>query len=383
MRLALLLTLPWLATPVVTLLRARRSRALSEEAAGSPADAPVVSLVIPARNEARNIARCVESALASTYPRLEVLVVDDHSTDDTGRIVREIARRDARLRIVEPAPLPASWFGKQWACAAGAAAATGELLGFMDADTWQAPDLIPRTVNAMRARGSDFITVAGTQEMGSFWEKMLQPQVFAVLLARFGGTEVVNESRRASDKIANGQCIFVRREAYDAVGGHAAVKHTVAEDLALAQLFHARGHRTTMVLGLEQLHTRMYTSLGELVAGWGKNLYAGGIDAMPLGALGRVLFPLLLLLPSLSGLLPPVLLVLSLAGVLGKGWLVWSVVVTTVNLLWWTAVYAWLGLSPLLGVLHPIGAALLLYITAGAIARGRKVTWKGREYVAG
>jgi chlorobactene glucosyltransferase len=378
----LLLAVPWVAAPIVVLLRARRSRSLDEYSVNMDDDAPVVSVVIPARNEAHNISRCVESVLASSYPRLDVIVVDDHSSDATGDIARELASRDTRLRVVAPPSLPAGWFGKQWACHTGVAHARGQVLAFFDADTWQSSDLLPRAVNAMRARGSDLLTVGGTQELGSFWERLVQPQVFALLAARYGGTESVNESRRTSQKIANGQCLLVTRDAYDAMGGHASVRAKVAEDLALAQRFHEAGRRVTLVLGLGQLNTRMYTSLRELVRGWGKNLYAGGRDAMPFGAIGRVLYPLALLLPGLTGVVPPLLLALSLAGVLGHGVLVWSAVVTSVNLLWWLLVYAWLGLSPLYALLHPLGAGVLLYISALAIARGRRVRWKGREYVS-
>ena len=380
--LPLLCATPWIAAPIVTVLRARRSRSLDAESPDVGSDAPFVSLVVPARNEAHNIARCVESALASTYLHFEVIVVDDHSTDDTAAIVAALAVRDPRLRLVSPDALPAGWFGKQWACAAGAAAARGELLGFLDADTWQTPDLLPRVVNAMRARGSDLLTVAGTQEMGTFWERLLQPQIFAVLLARYGGTEAVNDSRHAFNKIANGQCLFMRRAAYDAVGGHASVRGKVAEDLALAQRFFRLGHRTTMVLGMKQLSTRMYTSLPELVAGWGKNIYAGGADAMPPGALARALFPPLLLFPSLAGLLPPLVILLALLGLASHGWLVWATIALGANLVWWLAVYLALGLSPIYALLHPLGAALLFYISAGAITRGRRVEWKGRDYLA-
>jgi chlorobactene glucosyltransferase len=338
--------------------------------------------VIPARNEAHNIRRCAESALASRYPRLEVIVVDDHSTDATGAIAAELAASDSRLRVVTPSALPSGWFGKQWACTAGAAAAHGELLGFMDADTRQSPDLVTRVVNAMRARGSDLLTVAGTQELGSFWERMIQPQIFAIMLQRFGGTELVNRSRSVSQKIANGQCIWVRRDTYDALGGHAAVKHEVAEDLALAQRWFRAGRTVTLVLGLSQLSTRMYTSLRELIDGWGKNIYAGGRKAMPLGALGRAIFPLLLVAPGLFGVVPPIVLALGLLGVVGAGALTWAAIATTANLIWWLLVYAWLRLSPAHALLHPLGSAMVLYIALGAIVRGRRVRWKEREYEA-
>jgi chlorobactene glucosyltransferase len=377
-----LLAAPWVLGPVVTLVRARHSRSLDDERATPPADPPLVSLVIPARNEARNIRRCVETALASDYPRLEVIVVDDHSTDDTSAIVGDVMRRDARLRVITPPPLPGGWFGKQWACSAGAGASRGELLGFMDADTWQAPDLITRVVNAMDSRGADVLSVAGTQVLGGFWERIVQPQVFGVLLQRYGGTEAVNRSRFASQKIASGQCLWLRRQAYDALGGHAAVRDKVAEDLALAQLYFRAGRTVSLVLGLSQLSTRMYASLRELIEGWGKNIYAGGRDAMPLGAAGRVVFPLVLLLPALFGLVPPVTLALALAGVLGHGALVWAAIATGANVVWWLLVYLWLRVSPAYALVHPIGSAVLLFIALRAIARGRRVEWKEREYRA-
>jgi hypothetical protein len=103
---------------------------------------------------------------------------------------------------------------------------------------------------------------------------------------------------------------------------------------------------------------------------------------MPFGALGRLVYPVLLVIPGLSGLVPPVLLALALAGVLGHGVLLWSAIVTSVNMVWWLLVYAGLGLSPAYALLHPVGAGALLYIAVTAIARGRRVTWKGREYRA-
>lgn len=381
--LPIILAVPWVALPVATIIRARNSRSLDEESATAVDDAPTLSIVIPARNEAHNIERCVRSALAANYPRFEVVAVDDHSTDGTGAILAAIASEDARLRVVTPEALPGDWFGKQWACTAGANAGTGDIIAFFDADTQQTPDLVPRAINAMRSRSADLLTVAGMQELGSFWERLLQPQVFAIMLMRYGGTETVNGSGNASDKIANGQCIFVRRSAYVETGGHAAVRMKVAEDLAMAQHYFRLGRRSFLVLGLSQLSTRMYTSLRELIAGWGKNLYAGGRDAAPLGAFGQALVPFLLCSPWIGALLPPTLLVLSLAGVVGHSMLVWSAIATGGNVLWWLGVYSWLRLSPMYALLHPVGAAMMLYISVGAIARGNKVRWKDREYISG
>jgi chlorobactene glucosyltransferase len=379
---AVVASAPWVLLPPIALLRATRSRSLDDEPGTAPEPAPRVSVIVPARDERRHIESCAHSVLASTYPELEVLIVDDHSDDGTGALAREIARSDARLRVIENPPLPEGWFGKQWACASGAAAATGELLLFADADTRHAPDLVTRAVNAMQSRGADLMSVAGHQEMHGFWERLVQPQVFWMLLARYGGTEIMNRATRASGVIANGQCILVRRDAYFSVGGHAAVRDKVAEDLALAQRFFRAGRRVAIVLGLEQLSTHMYGSLGELVRGWGKNVFAGGIDAMPGGAVGRLLFPFILVLVPLMGVVPAAVLLLSASGALHSTWLLWSALCVGSSVLWWVIIYSALRQPRRYALLHPVGAAVMLYIVLRAIARGRRVGWKGRDYLA-
>ena len=181
-----------------------------------------------------------------------------------------------RVQVIDNPDLPAGWFGKQWACQNGAYAAQGEILIFVDADTRAGPDLVTRSVNGMERTQADLYTVLGRQEMGSFWERLVQPQIFTLLWARYGGTEWINRSTRVADKIANGQYLMIRCTAYEAMQGHALVRTFVAEDLMLAQQYFAAGRTTVVVMGLQQLSTRMYVSLGELVQGWGKNVFAGG-----------------------------------------------------------------------------------------------------------
>jgi chlorobactene glucosyltransferase len=321
--------------------------------------------------------------LASTYPTLEVLVVDDHSTDGTADIARTAAAGDARVRVLENPPLPNGWFGKQWACATGAAAARGELLLFTDADTWHGPELATRAVNAMRRFRADLLSVAGRQETHSFWERLLQPQILWMLLARYGGTESVSRARRAEDVIANGQFMLLSREAYDVIGGHAAVRDKVAEDLALAQRLFRAGRQVVLVMGEEQLSTHMYASLAELVRGWGKNVYAGGVDAMPGGAVGRLLFPVVLpIVPSMA-IAPWLALGATALGMLGAGWLTWSVLCILASIAWWMLIYRGFHQRVWLALLYPVGAAVVLYIILSATARGRRVAWKDREYIAG
>lgn len=375
-------SLPWVVGSIATVVRALHSRSLDEERAEPPATPPLVSVIIPARNEQRNIERCVRSVLDTTYPNLEVIVVDDHSTDGTGDIARGIAQHDDRLRVVAAPDLPPGWFGKQWACATGAREVSGALLLFTDADTRHAPDLIPRSVNALQNRGADLLTVAGHQEMHSFWERMVQPQFFALLLMRYGGTEHVSNARRPGDVIANGQFILVRRDAYEALGGHERVRDHVAEDLALAQEYVRAGKRMALVIGAHQLSTHMYASLRELVAGWGKNVYAGGRYSVVGGRVGRALYPILLPAAPLLGLAPPVAMILALFGLLSTAWLIWGAICYVVGVFFYAGAYVFMRASPLYALLYPLGLVVVLAIALIAVRRGSRVAWKGREYVA-
>jgi chlorobactene glucosyltransferase len=370
---------PWIATPIVATIRVARSRHLNEESAEAPRDAPRVTVIVPARNECRNIAACLGSILASSYPQLEVVMVNDHSTDDTADIARALAMLDARLIVIDNPDLPSGWFGKQWACQTGANAGSGEILIFMDADTQAATDLVTRSVNGMLRTGADFYSVLGSQEMVTFWERLLQMQVFTVLTTRFGGTEIVNRARKASAKIANGQYLMVRRAVYDDLGGHGLVRGYVAEDLMLAQRYFELGRKTVLVMGMEQLSTRMYTSLSELVGGWRKNLYAGGRHSMPFASGAAVLAPLLLPLPFLMQLAPPVLLATAMALHL-PALTLWAAITTSFTLATWLAYYRAARLPMFYALLYPLGAAVTLYIAVSAVNRGSRVEWKGREY---
>jgi glycosyltransferase involved in cell wall biosynthesis len=380
--LAIIASTPWILIPVITAIRSLNTKSLDDESGIPPEDPPLVSIVIPARNEARNIARCLSSALQSDYPRLEVVVVNDHSGDATADIARQIAATDERARVIDNPALPPEWFGKQWACQNGANVSTGEIILFSDADTTHSSDLVTRSVNAIDRRNAELFSVLGRQELGSFWERLIQPQVFGVMSVRYGGTDSVTNSSNASSKIANGQCLFVRRATYEALGGHSMVKNHVADDLMLAQRFFQNGKRVVLEEGMDQQSTRMYTSLSELIHGWGKNVFAGGRDAVMFGVIGKALFPLMLLSAPLFGVLPA--LVLLYAGLFSasEAVLLWALIAEGATLVWWLYLYVKMGVSPLYVLLHPLGGAMVFYIFLRATIRGSRVAWKGREYIS-
>ncbi len=386
-----------------TAWRFRDSRSLDEWPAIVPDEAPLVSVVIPARDEARNIERCLRSVLASTWPALEVLVVDDHSTDGTAAIARRVAQQASAasaagvlvdpsrptrpvhrtVKVISAPALPAGWFGKQWACHTAAQVARGGILLFTDADTWHGPELLARAIRAMGDRDAALLTVAGHQELGTFWEKVVQPSVFALLHSRYGGLEAMSRSRRPINKIANGQFLLFPRDWYERVGGHAAVRDHVAEDLLLAQRVTALGGAMHMVLAKDHLSTRMYTTLREIRRGWGKNVFAGGLETFPGGFLGRWAFRLSLPFSPMVPLIPLVVPLLGWLGVLGPGALLFGAITAPVNLVFWMGIYRYAGLRPLWGLSYPLGALIFTWICVEAAWRGLDVSWRGRSYRVG
>ena len=377
MLLPALLVLPWIGILVFLLVGVRPPREIPSR---GPHATPFVSVIIPARDEAVNIVTVLETVAASRYPDFEIIVVDDRSADGTGDLARALPSGNAReLGVLDGEPLPEGWLGKPWACAQGAAAARGELLLFTDADTTHGPDLLERAVAAMEEDGADLLTVTGRQLMGSFWERLVQPQIFLTMLFRFFDVERSVRRGRWRDAIANGQFMLFRREVYDALGGHGAVKGEVVEDLVLAQITVREGRRLSIRLAETAFATRMYRSLGELVAGWSKNIVRGGLATMP-PRLRPFVAPLSALFAAALWLAPPVALAAALTGVGGGGLLLWSGLTVGVSAILWMIFTARMGAPAAYGLLYPLGASVGMYIFLRSWARGRNVEWKGRSY---
>ena len=379
MLLPLLLALPWVGVLAFIFFVARlpRELPLPNRSAGSE---PLVSVIVPARNEAANIETCVRSLTASSYPAFEVIVVDDRSEDGTSEIVRSLGAGNARrLRLVEGAELPAGWLGKPWACRQGAAGAEGGLLLFTDADTRHGPDLLARAVAGLREEEADLLTLVGKQLMESFWERLVQPQIFMLMLFRFPRFERTAKSRSWRDAIANGQYLLFQRVAYDAIGGHESVKDEVVEDLVLAQRVKRAGLRLRIRGAQDDLATRMYRSLGHLVEGWSKNIVLGGLRSLP-PWLRPVMPPVSLAVGVGLWLVPPLTLVAALGGTGDASLLLWSAAVSALSVVLWAVFTRQMGAPAAYGLLYPLGAAVGAYIFMRSWVRGRRVEWKGRRY---
>ena len=344
-----------------------------------PASGPLVSVVIPARNESATIETVVRSVLETTYQPFELLVVDDRSTDDTAALVGRLATADPRVRLVQGETLPQGWYGKPWACLQGYRAARGELLLFTDADTRHHPELLARSVGALQKERADLVTVAPHQSCVSFWERVVMPQIWLLLALRYHPARV-NRARRERDVIANGQYILAPRASYEAAGTHETVRGEVAEDLALAQAFHRAGLRLHFAFADRLMETRMYRSLPEMVEGWSKNMFLGGQRSFPGQPLLQALVPVMLVAAFVFWLVPPAALAFTGSG---GHHVPAAALATASSAAFWMLVCYGMRIPLWYGLLYPLGALTALYIAARSVWRGgRRVEWKGRSYTA-
>lgn len=240
-----------------------------------PSRALSLSVVIPARNEERGIGETVRAFRAQDYPELEVIVVNDASTDATAAAARAAAGDDPRIRLIEGTETPEGWLGKPWALEQGAQAARGELLLFVDADIHYEPEAVSAMVAALERSGAAGLTAFPRIVLGGFWERVAMPQLGAVF---FGMVPVwlSNHTTWPLLGIGAGTGNLYRRETYASIGRHEAIRRSVVDDMALAQRARRCGFRTVTVRGADLVAVRMYHGLREIVDGFTKNAY----DAM-------------------------------------------------------------------------------------------------------
>ncbi len=330
------------------------------ELKAQPSSSQKISILIPARNEARNLEKLLPSLLAQDAPNLEIIVLNDRSEDDTSAVLK----RFPQIKVLEGLPLPDDWLGKNWACHQLSKAATGDILIFTDADTtWQ-----PFSANSIAARleqqKADALCAWAAQEVTDPISRLIQPLQQWSLLA-FLPLFFVPVRAFSVAVAANGQCLAFTRAGYSRIGGHQAVKRSVIEDMALARAVKSKGGKFLLLNGAKAISTKMYTSSLEAFEGYAKNVYpafgASRVAFFAASAFNLVLYllPWLLLpfwdwawLAVAFSILPRVL----------------SDVRNRYDLLY--------------TLLHPIGITVWALIGLESLRRYRagKITWKGREY---
>ena len=353
------------------------------------ANHPLISIIVPARNEERNIRRCVESLLEQSYDNYEVIVVDDGSTDETPDILDHIVQSHPQsnrlwvLRLRDE--LPEGWAGKPHAIHAGVLESHGEWLLFTDADTWHASNALQCAVNSATNTGSDLYTLYSAQELPSFWEKVMMPMAYLGITMMYP-IKKVNDPL-SSIAIANGQFILIRRAVYDLLGGYARpeLRDTLLDDRDLAYTVKQQGFHLKLEDGRDLVRVYMYRGLREAWKGWRKNAFLGSRGGVAFVLLELIGLPLVAVAPFL----------LPLVAWMSRNKLLRGKIVTSSEI----GVAALFELVPLLSYhisidkqlnvpwyyafTYPLAASLfdcILAESAWRVLRRKGIDWRGRQY---
>jgi chlorobactene glucosyltransferase len=343
---------------------------------------PFVSILVPARNEEKKIARCLESLLLQDYPSFELIVVDDRSTDSTASIIESFAKADSRVKLVRGKDTPSGWIGKCNALAHAVGYASGDWFVFTDADTFHHPNSIRDSICHGLSNKADLVSFMPVQELGTFPERLVMPLLLGSFLLG-DPFHSVNDAA-AQRAYAYGQYIITRRSSYLAVGGHQSVRDEILEDHALSRVFKEKGYKILVGDGKPLYRVRMYVDLESMWQGWTKNLYS--LIESRVGNLFLVLF-----LINSTILYPFVLIpLLGQLYLSGENLAALQIVAIPVFLqlllvfLWYTKTsehHAGVGWKHFF--LLPFGslAVSILYLHASyLVLSGGQVNWKGRRY---
>ena len=345
------------------------------------ARAPKVSVIVPARDEERNIGGCLRHLLKQEYPDYEIVVVDDRSVDRTPHLIENFKKLAAvPLKTIRVEKLPPGWTGKNHAMFVGSRAAAGEWLLFTDADTTHSVHSVRSALGTALDQNIDFLTLAPEVECRSFWENTVQPLAVSSLALWFNTPKLNDADSKAT--LANGQFILVKKSAYEAVGGNESVKDQVVEDVELAKKFKSAGLKVRFLNGTLLYSTRMYSSLAEIIRGWTRilvYLFNKKIPAV-LRKIGLFLF---------FSIFPfAVLSVEKFYWLSGNSSFSLLLFLSSAAVCFWIVLVRFFGnrllrCNPWYALLHPLGSlvmAWILFVCVGRIATRRPSLWRGDRY---
>lgn len=357
--------------------RAGREPMLGPQDAQGGAPLPALTVLVAGKDEEANIGACLEGLRRQQYPNLQIVAANDRSGDRTGAIIDEQAAADPRLTPVHVTQLPAGWAGKNHAMHQAVSHATGEYLCFTDADCrFHDPHLLAAAVRFAQREQVDFLSVLPVLEAHTFWEQVIQPPAGAIMVFWFPPEKVNNPASPRA--YANGAFMLLRRAAYETLGGHAAFRTALNEDMHFARAAKRKGIRLRVIRSDRMYTVRMYVGLRQIWNGWTRIFYAS------FGTLPRLLVSLgflsiFSLLPALSILVAPLLGSAALGIALAGTW----AFIAQQTVLW--RFYA-LGHTPAPWALTwPLGAGLCFAITLNAVRRhfGAATNWRGTVYQGG
>lgn len=345
--------------------------------------APLVSIIVPAKDEGARIEKCLNSLRAQDYPNFEILVVDDRSQDDTAAVIARIARRDPRVRLLQIDELPPNWTGKSHALHVAQQEARGEWLFFVDADATLDPFCLSIVLHDCLAAGSDMQSLVPTSLSGSFLCRIAQPLAGTLLLCLYPVTHVNRGTTRESG-FAVGAFILIHRDAYDVIGGHEGVRGSVVEDIELGRNARSHGIRLRVVPAPDLARVHMYSSVKQFVSGWCRIFYS----AVELGV--SRLWSLAIFV-GLFNVVPYVVLLASGAAALsgfGSPFVYASLGLAAFhelcNFTYYAALFVFTRTALKLLPFRILGVGIMLYVLGRTIrmCRTHEVTWRGTNYSA-
>lgn len=339
----------------------------------APPSWPRCSVLVPARNEEDNIGRCTKSLLAQDYPDFQVIVLDDNSTDRTWQILQEFAIRDPRLILIKGKPLPDDWLGKHWACSQLAEASDGELLVFVDADTYHEAGMLHGASAAILYEKAALISALPRQIVVS-WSEILSIPAFYLGMLCGVPLELTRLQRNPLLFAILGQFLVFRRDAYDAVGGYAAVRHNVVDDIAIGRRVHAMGLKYKLLDGDGLVSCRMYRDFDQVWKGLTKSTFATfNFDPFFL-----ILMWTLVLIFFVS---PPFVLAIGLTDPqIPMEITAMAAIAVILNLVLWTVSHVRFHFPLYLVLIYPLSAIFMTVVALASmiLTMQGKALWKGR-----
>lgn len=259
---------------------------------------PLISVLVPARNEEANIANCLDSLIMQDYANYEIIVIDDNSTDRTYEVATEYASKFPNIKVLKCPEKPEGWLGKSYALHYGIQESKGDYFAFIDADVTLSNRILSRAFWFLNEHNASMISLLPTLVNKTFWECTVQPVMGYMIVLTYPHNLVNNP--KSSRVVANGQFILFERNAYFKVGGHEAIKSEIVEDVELARLVKKNNFRYYIVIALDDMKTHMYHSLKDIWRGWGKSIYPY-IKSSPIKLwLGLILLFIIFFLPFIT-----------------------------------------------------------------------------------
>lgn len=284
---------PWIALTILTVFAQRRLRKLEEDRSILQTPAPSLAIIVPARNEEGGIVDCVARLQQQNYPGASIVVVNDRSTDSTGRLLDEMRARStgSSLKIIHLTELPEGWLGKNHALYLGTRDLDVDWLMFVDSDVTLDPQAVRRIVACCVERGYDAMSLMPALDARSTLERTLLP-LLAVCWSVMFRINLTNDDNRPHHAFANGQLFLIRRSWYEKVGGHEGVKNQIVEDVMLMRALKRAGARCRLLFGQSLAQCRMHTNLTQMFDGWAR-IFAGSSQRRVTPILGTLLFLML------------------------------------------------------------------------------------------